>query len=373
MSNYQIIGLIFAAVGILTIAGLSWEGTRRKTLDLTHLPLSSVLITVSRILIALLLLYSGFVKANDYIGFGYKLEEYFTVFGEHFPTFKGFFDLFVPIASPMAWFISVFEVALAVAILLGWRMNLTAWLTLLMMIFFTALTGYSHYTGAVTDCGCFGDALKIEPWESFLKDIILTGMLIPIFLTRKSIRAIPSPRIAGIATAATFLITGIFSWYCHENLPVKDYRPYKIGVDLNRCTTEIGPDGYAKCKDWLPDFPSEDFPEGDPQLFSGKTLFIVIDKVEKAPESATQKSVELVKSLQSSGIKVVAATSSGSRDLRAYQETYNINYPFAFMDETVLKTIVRSHPGYVLLNNGVILGKWHHNNTPGKAELEGLF
>ena len=93
-------------------------------------------------------------------------------------------------AKPLAWFISVFEMALGVAVILGWRMNLTIWLSMIMMIFFTILTGYSHYTGAVADCGCFGDALKIEPWESFVKDIILTGMLIPVFLVRKYIMMI---------------------------------------------------------------------------------------------------------------------------------------------------------------------------------------
>jgi uncharacterized membrane protein YphA (DoxX/SURF4 family) len=372
MDTYQLIGLIYAAVGVITIGMLAFESRQRKSLKLDFLPKTTILIWVSRLIIGLLFIYSGFVKANDYIGFAYKLEEYFTLFGVVFPALNWFFSFFVPLAEPLAWFISVFEVALAIALILGWRMNLTVWLTMIMMVFFTLLTGYSHFTGMVTDCGCFGDALKIEPWESFVKDIILTSMLIPIFLLRKSIEAVPNQRFAGIATGITFLITGIFSWYCHENLPVVDYRPYKIHVDLNQCTTEITPDGYAKCKDWLPDFPSEEFPEGDPDLFQGTTLLIVTDKVEKAPPKAAEASVALVQALQGSSIFVVAATSSGDRALNAYRSTYDINYPFAFMDETVLKTIIRSHPGYVLLQDGVILGKWHHNNTPDRSELEGL-
>ncbi|MEM7656747.1 MAG: DoxX family protein, partial [Bacteroidota bacterium] len=361
MDTYQWIGVAFAAVGMLTSGVLIWENRSTKSMELDFLPKTSLMVWISRLLIGGLFLYSGFVKANDYLGFAYKLEEYFIQFGVAFPALNGFFAFFVPLAGPMAWFISVFEIALAVALILGWRMNLTAWLTVLMMVFFTLLTGYSHVTGLVTDCGCFGDALKIEPWESFVKDIILSGMLIPIFLLRKSIHPVPNGRIAGIATGAACLISGIFSYYCHEHLPVVDYRPYKINVDLNICTTQIGEDGYAKCKDWLPYFSSEEFPEGEPALFVGNTLLIVTDKVETAPEKAAEASVALTKTLSSTDIQVIAATSSVDADLTAYKQTYQINYPFAFMDETVLKTIVRSHPGYVLLRNGVILAKWHHN------------
>ncbi|MEO1448464.1 MAG: DoxX family protein [Bacteroidota bacterium] len=368
MSTYQIIGLIFAAVAVLTSVIMAMESRRQKSLDLDFLPKTSPWILVIRIMVGVLFLYSGFVKANDYVGFAYKLEEYFTVFGVHFPPMKGFFDLFVPIAEPMAWFISVFEVALAVAILLGWRMPLTAWLTILMMVFFTVLTGYSHFTGAVTDCGCFGDALKLEPWESFMKDIILTIMLLPLFLVRKSVKPFPNDRISGIIVGATFLITGIYSYYCHEHLPRIDYRAYKVGVDLNVCTTVPGPEGYPKCKDWFPYFP-----EGDIPLFEGKTLMIVNYHAAKSDPEAVKKSVALTRALQGSGIKVAGLTSTGPSVMKEWMPANGINYPMGYADETVLKTVIRSHPGYVLLENGVILDKWHHNDTPSAEELQRFF
>lgn len=362
---------------------LSWES----------LPVSFIFIWLIRLYIGLLFLYSGFVKANDYIGFAYKLEEYFLVFGSHFPLFKGFFGFFVPFAEPMAWFISVFELVLAVAILTGYRMNLTAWLTLLMMIFFTALTAYSHLTGAVTDCGCFGDALKIEPWESFTKDVILMVMLIPVFLVRKTITAVPSSRIAAILTGITFLVSGVYSWYCHENLPIVDYRAYKIGVDLKVCTTAMTPDGYPKCKDWsfadeemllidvyrlLPETDSVRIQTGKPyaivptNIFSGPTLMIVTQNINHATEAAMEASGQLANDLSDTGVYVVGATATGYSDMEKLIPQYNLLYPFVFMDETVLKTIVRSHPGYVLMKDGVILKKWHYNNIPSVQEVQSL-
>lgn len=366
MSAYQLVGVFFAILGIATASSLATEYRRKRTFNLAELPLTRTLIWVIRITVGVLFIYSGFVKANDYVGFAYKLDEYFTVFGQHFPPMKGFFDLFLPITGPMAWFISVFEIALAVALIVGWRMNLTAWLLMLMMVFFTVLTGYSHVTGAVTDCGCFGDALKLEPWESFVKDIILTAVLIPLFLVRKSIPPFPTERIATAATAATFLASGIFSYYCHENLPLIDYRPYKDGVDLNICTTEIGPEGYAKCKDWFPYFPDNDGFE----MLQGKTLMIIVYQMEKAPENTLKEAVALAASLKNSEIHPVIATATPSATTRETLGNLGYDQPFVLMDETVLKTIIRSHPGYMLINNGVIVDKWHYNNIPSKADLQ---
>lgn len=367
MNTYQLIGLIFAAVGVLTLAVMGVEASRRKTLNIDFLPLSSWLTGISRVMIGVLFIYSGFVKANDYVGFAYKLEEYFLVFGEQFPFMKGFWNFFIPLAEPLAWFISVFEIALAVALIVGWRMNLTIWLTLLMMVFFTVLTGYSHFTGSVTDCGCFGEALKLEPWESFVKDIILTGMLIPLFLVRKSVRAVPSPKIAGWLTLASFVVAGVFSWACHENLPLIDYRPYKVGVDLAACTTVPGPEGYPKCKDWDPAFEGEEI-----ALFEGNTLMIITYQVQNAPAKAADKSGNLARELKSSSVKVVGATSSGRTQLASFKQAHNVDYPFCFLDETVLKTIVRSHPGYMLLKDGVVVKKWHYNFAPDAAEIKSL-
>ncbi len=358
MSTYQIIGLSFAAIGILSLIILIVEQRNKRSNLLSSLPVTHIMIRLISILVGGLFIYSGFIKANDYTGFAYKLEEYFVVFGT---------DFMKPLAFPLAWFISVFEIALGVAIILGFMMQITSWLAVLMMIFFTILTGYSHFTGAVTDCGCFGDALKIAPWESFTKDIILTGMLIPLFIFRKQIQAIPNNNVAGWATLGVFILSGIFASYCRANLPLIDYRPYKVQVNLERCTTEMGPEGLPACKDWAMFFLSEEI-----DVFKGNVLMIIMHNLNHTSPSELENSIRLSQELSDSDITVLATTATGRSDIESLDATYNFPYEFALMDETVLKTIVRSNPGYMLIKDGIIIKKWHYNNISSKEELSRL-
>lgn len=368
-------GLLLALLGIagavaVAIFTARQSGMGKRGKDSSDLPITHLLIWAVRIYVGLLFLYSGFVKANDYLGFSYKLEEYFDVFAEYLPALKGFFKFWASVSEPLAWFISVFEMALAVAILLGWQMRLTATLTMLMMIFFTFLTGFSAVTGKVTDCGCFGDALKLQPWESFTKDLIYMIMLTPVYLLRKYITAFPSKLIALIVTAATFLAVGVFSWYCHAHLPWIDYVAYKKGVDLNVCTTTPGSDGIIKCKDW-----DEAFRLGkEYEPLQGNTLLVVMYNMAKAPADALKASGELSRSLYAadSSFQVLGMTATGSDKTKALMAEHRMEYDMSFRDQTMLKTVVRSNPGFVLLKNGVVLGKWHHNDMPTVQEIQAL-
>lgn len=379
------ISLMVAGLGGLLASGIMGKGVlRTKSLSPdTRRPLTQALVWAIRIYIAVLFLYSGFVKANDYIGFSYKLQEYFEVFADYIPFLSGFWEFWAELAEPLAWFISVFEMALAVAILVGWRMRLTAWLTMAMMVFFTILTAFSAITGEVTDCGCFGDALKLAPWESFTKDLVYMMMLTPLFLLRNHIKAFPS-RISALAlTVFTFLISGIYGWYCHENLPVVDYRAYKVGVNLNACTTDPGPDGIPKCKDWdealYKDFTAAKQAEADTNFvmpaplkaLSGKVMMIVSYRIDKASETSIQQSGDLARALKGEGIRTILMTSTGPSIVEGIAQQYKLDYPFSFRDEKMLKTIVRSNPGYVLLEDGLVKAKWHHNNIPDVTEVKG--
>lgn len=366
MDFYQVVGLIFAVVAAISIGVLGWEWSRTKSLSLEKLPLSNKLILLSRLMIGGLFIYSGFVKANDYIGFGYKLEEYFMTFAKDWEWTAWFWNIWEPIAPELAWFISVFEIALGVAIIMGFMMNLTAWLSLLMMIFFTILTAYSAITGAVTDCGCFGDALKIEPFESFIKDIILTVMLLPLFFVRKSVKPVPSKKIAGVLTGAAFLLSGIYGYWCHEHLPAVDYRAYKVGVDLAYCTETIPPgEDFPKCKDWGPGFMGD----YEPDFFSGTKMMVVAYDLNKADEDGMNEVQTFASQYDGAGVEPILLTSSLTDAANAATEKYGLEFLIGFMDGTALKTIVRSNPGYVLLKDGVIKGKWHHNDAPDAEEV----
>ena len=132
---------------------------------------------ISRMLVGALFIVSGLIKANDAVGFSYKLVEYFTVFET--PWFNDY-------AVLIAAFVCILEIILGVAVIFGTRMVTVAWLLLLMIVFFTFLTFYSAYFNKVTDCGCFGDALKLTPWESFTKDLVLLFFVLIIFFDRKN-------------------------------------------------------------------------------------------------------------------------------------------------------------------------------------------
>jgi len=131
-----------------------------------------VLVWISRILVGVLFIVSGLIKANDTMGFAYKMEEYFHVFGTEF---------MVPFAQFLSTFFCILEIALGVAVLAGYLMNFSSWLLLGLIVFFTFLTGYSAITNTVTDCGCFGDAVKLTPWQSFCKDLVLLFFIVILF------------------------------------------------------------------------------------------------------------------------------------------------------------------------------------------------
>ncbi|MEI6523595.1 MAG: DoxX family protein, partial [Bacteroidota bacterium] len=155
------------------------------------------IVAICRILVGVLFIISGLIKANDPIGFSYKLQEYFEVFGMEF---------FVPFALTLSVLITVFEIVCGVATLIGSRMKLFSWLLLLMIIFFTFLTFYSAYFNKVTDCGCFGDALHLTPWQSFTKDIVLLVWILPIFLWRNKIQPLFSSKLDnGLIIASTII------------------------------------------------------------------------------------------------------------------------------------------------------------------------
>lgn len=231
-----------------------------------------LLVLISRLLVGSLFIVSGLIKANDTVGFAYKLHDYFAT------------DVLnLPFLDPIAWHLSVIicvvEIVLGVALILGYKINLVSWSLLGMIVFFTFLTFYSAYFNKVTDCGCFGDALKLTPWESFSKDVVLLFFTLIIFWKRKLIEPVSisqdlvnmaislalilafSVGVIGWAFPVIFsLITygvlilikkfvqtsqtgwilgGVaaifsfgFSYYTYAHLPIEDFRPYAVGKSI---------------------------------------------------------------------------------------------------------------------------------------------
>ena len=134
------------------------------------------IIKFSQYSVGLLFIFSGLIKANDPLGFSYKLQEYFDEFAK-VESLSGIFELFHSVALPLAVFLVVLEIVLGVAIIARFRSKLTTSLLSVLIIFFTLLTFSTAYFGIVKSCGCFGDAIPLTPWESFYKDVVLSVLI----------------------------------------------------------------------------------------------------------------------------------------------------------------------------------------------------
>ena len=182
-----------------------------------------ILVNLARIIVGVLFIFSGLVKANDPLGLSYKMQEFFEVWGWNF-----FNDYTLAFSVLMI----AFEIIAGVAVLLGWRMKLFSWLLLLLIIFFTFLTGYAVFSGKIRTCGCFGDCIPLSANQSFTKDLILTVLILFIFRYRNQIRPLFKP----MPSLAILLLTTLFSFgaqdYVLKHLPVVDCLPYKIGKNI---------------------------------------------------------------------------------------------------------------------------------------------
>src|SRR6187549_871519 len=199
-----------------------------------------ITINIIRIFVGVLFIFSGLVKANDPLGTAYKMEEYFEVWTADLTTSTFFlkdalmnlFHFFNGHTLFLSVTMNAFEIIAGAALLLGWRMKLFSWLLLLLMIFFTILTGYTYQTGRPTNCGCFGDCIKITPEYSFYKDILLSVLILVILFARRYIKPLFAPR----SNTALMLLVTIFSfglqWYALRYLPPVDCLPFKTGNSI---------------------------------------------------------------------------------------------------------------------------------------------
>ncbi|MGE0587872.1 MAG: BT_3928 family protein [Cyclobacteriaceae bacterium] len=354
----------------------------------------------SRIFVGGLFIFSGLIKLNDPVGTQIKMEEYFEVFAMDFGSF---FHVFIPWALEIGMILIVLEVALGFAVLLYYRMNITMWVMLGLMVFFTFLTFYSAYFNKVTDCGCFGDAIKLTPWESFYKDIILMVFVLHLFRYRKNYQSPLRTMEGHTVIGAVVLISLFLGVYAVRHLPFIDFRAYKVGNLIpQQMIPEEQPiieylfdkdgeevasqqflsadDGYKyvssrvlnedkitpKITDYLVTSPEgEDMTQ---YTFVGNKLMIVMYDVAKASADNIGAITNLTKELEGK-VDCFVLTSSGAEQMEAFRHEHQLAVPYYYADATVLKTILRSNPGIALWKNGLVLGNWHHNDTPTASEV----
>ena len=357
-----------------------------------------IVVGFSRVFVAVLFLISGLIKLNDPVGFSFKLKDYFA------PEVLNL-EFLVPYALVIAIFVVIYEVLLGVMIFLGHAKKFTLWSLLLMIVFFTFLTFYSAYFNKVTDCGCFGDAIKLTPWESFNKDIVLLVFILILFFKSSYIEPFFSKRLRSILVFASFVGCLAFGYWVLMHLPAKDFRPYKIDANITEgmSVPEGAPEAIFEY-DWKfdqngvdkvittnGDYPKVDgtFLEVDTreiqagyeppihdfsmerdgtdfttQFLEEENLIVVIAYNKGMTELEGYANIrEVTNNAIKNGYKVIGLSASSSKVMDAMVAQQRLNFKFYFCDETALKTIVRSNPGVLELNAGTILQKLHWNDT----------
>lgn len=356
---------------------------------------------IARILVGVIFIFSGLIKLNDPVGTQIKFEEYFEVFAQDVPLLHDFFMALVPFTLVMSVLFCAAEVILGVALLASYKPKVTVWLLFFLITFFTFLTFYSAYFNRVTDCGCFGDAIKLKPWTSFTKDVVLTILILFIVGHRNRLRARNTGWLVGLTTVLT-LGLGV---YAIQFLPPIDMLPYAVGKNISAemkpseplrykyvmekdgKTTEfekyptdqsykfkemvlVNESAKPKITDYRIWNDESDFTQ---QTFEGNKLFIIVKNTKDIDAGSLPAIRALVENLRGSSVTPYVLTSASDDEIKSFRREYQLdNVPYYKADATVLKTIMRSNPGTWLLSNGVVRGKWHYNSTPNAAEVKDL-
>lgn len=370
----------------------------------------------SRIFVGVLFIISGLIKSNDPIGFGYKLEEYFQVFGTEF---------FIPFVVPLAVFICAFEVVLGVMLLIGYKTKPTLYSLLAMIVFFTFLTFYSAYYNKVTDCGCFGDALKLKPWESFTKDIILLVFIFILLIGSKFIKPIFKPKaMVGIIIFA-ILINVAFPIYTINFFPVIDFRPYKVGthilqamqggkapvVDIKMLYKNLKTGKIEKFDtDKIPytdtinyeiDSTKWEFVDQEQNIieegelpaihdfsisnvegseyttdileYQGYYFFIINSDLDQSKTKNQSKINDFAALSEQNKVPIYGLTSSSVKRVDQFRHDNQIMFEYYITDATQLKTFIRSNPGLVLMKGDLVVAMWHYNSWPVFSDVKAKF
>ncbi len=380
---------------------------------------AAIVTHIARFLVGGLFIFSGFIKANDPLGFSYKLKEYFEVFQAD--TGLGMFESFAHIALPLAIIICASEIILGVMLLIGLRRDLTLWLLFAQIAFFTFLTFYSACYNKVTHCGCFGDFLKLKPWESFWKDVALMILITLLFAGRDNINPIVSPMPLGTIFLLGLIFSVGFPIYAYRNLPPLDFRAYAPGMNIKEnmkfpptYSPAVIETGFIyenlktgeKKHFTLNDYPWQDtlnwkwfatdnvivkdavdapkITEFTVTNLDGVTItdsllnnknysfWLIMHELALTEdnESLIAQINDFYKLASADKIQMLALTASSAKEIDEFKHKHNALYDFAQVDNTVLKTMIRSNPGLMLIKDGTVIANWHYNNFPGYSETK---
>lgn len=357
---------------------------------------------VSRILTGILFVFSGFVKAVDPVGGTIKLKDYFDAFGIEFLT---------GIALPLAIALSTLEFITGFHLLINVRVKLFSRVAFYMLAFFTVLTFFLAIFNPVTDCGCFGDAIKMTNWQTFYKNLITLPFSWIVFSKRSEFENSLSSLRVNLLTAVSLVFSVGISVYSYCYLPVLDFRPFKTGTNIPeamkipenapqpeyKTTFILEKDGVRKEFDehnypyedttWLfidsksvlikegyqppvKDFylsNNEDENMTDVVLKSKKPVFLMtVPDVSELDKDDVAGMIELSNICRKNSIHFYCVTSSLMKDIMKFEVKQKAMFNYLFADEVLIETINRGNPGLTVLKEGTILAKYNHFDLPSK-------
>ena len=364
---------------------------------------------IARVFVGLVFIFSSFVKGVDPLGTAFKITDYLTAW-----QFGGLsFEWLEPAAPFLSMLLITLEFLVGVMLLTGSFRRFTAWLLALMMLFFTCTTLYDAISNKVNDCGCFGDAIKLTNWQTFWKNIILDIPTIWIVLTCNLRRKKRTERDTLVATFAIVLMV-IFGLFNINNEPCIDFRPWKVGnqmVDMdenlkvknyltyrNKTTGEtqefLSEDLMKKMEDpaWEESWEWESSRVEDPHeikadgfamldmemndhaqelIISDHYLMIAtLYDLEKIDERAITSLQRMNEFCNENDIQLVILSSVLPEKIQDFLHAQHLDdLEYYFADATAIKTILRSNPGYILLKEGKVIGKWHYRKARGVADV----
>lgn len=376
--------------------------------------LKKILFQFSKWFVGLLFIFSGLIKANDPIGFGYKLQEYFEVF--HIGFLSGW-------ATGFAILLCVLEIVFGALLLLGIFRNFVVKGLLATIIFFTFLTFVSAAFKVVTSCGCFGDAIPLTPWQSFSKDVLLLLLIIYIYINRKQIRPVTEkPGVQSALFAIAFTASLLFGTFTYNYLPIIDFLPYKVGSNIPE-NMKI-PEG-APVDEYLIMYDLKNKKTGETKAMSDKdymekevwkdenwevtgspsrklikkgyevkikdlmitdasgtdytkeivenpyhSLVVVAYNLNETDEKAIAEINALaLNAAEQFNIRTVLLTSNSAQDADKFSKRLKLFMEVFYADAVPLKSMVRANPGVLLLKNGTIINKWHYHSLPSFDQL----
>ena len=368
--------------------------------------LLKMIVNLCRIIVAVTFIFSGFVKAIDPIGTQYKLQDYLGAIG-----MAGILPNWTLLA--VAVFLAAIEFCIGIFLLFAIQRRLISKLTAAFMAFMTMVTVWIVVADPVKDCGCFGDALHLTNTETLIKNIVLLVCSLAIMYRPLAMFRFVSKSNQWIVTNYTIVFILVSSGLSLYYLPIFDFRPYHIGVNIPRgmeipkgaklpqfkttfimekngqrkeFTLDNYPDASWKFIDsktvqtsegYIP--PIHDFSITDNKTgldltnsvlsHKGYTFLLIAPHLETADDSNFGDIDRLYEYAQSYDIPFYCLTASTTKAIKRWVDLTGAEYPFCITDEAVLKTIIRSNPGLLLLKDGTIINKWSHNNLPNEAKL----